>query len=259
MLTFGLLSPNKGIENVIRALPKILAHYANVVYMISGVTHPHILRREGEKYRVSLQNLACDLGVQANVIFRNRFVNPQEMVELIGAADIYITPYKHKAQVVSGTLAYALSAGKAIVSTPYLHALELLADERGALVPFDEPNAIAATTVELLNDDTARNAMRKRAYLYARDMVWNRIAQRYMKSFQRIYNERQRHPRPTYSARNTEKALDRFPDINLDHIFRMTDQTGIVEHAVFCCWPATAKKTSSTEYCRKFRKKCWRR
>lgn len=233
LLTFGLLSPNKGIENVIQALPKILAHHANVVYMISGVTHPHILRREGEKYRVYLQNLARNLGVEANVIFRNRFVSPQEMVELIGAADIYITPYKHRAQVVSGTLAYALSAGKAIISTPYLHAIELLADERGTLVPFDEPDAIAATTVELLNDDTARHAMRKRAYLYARDMVWSRVAQRYMKSFERIYNERQRNPRATYSARNTEKTLDRLPDINPDHILRMTDQTGIVEHAVF--------------------------
>ena len=233
LLTFGLLSPNKGIENVIQALPKILAHHANVVYMISGVTHPHILRREGEKYRVYLQHLTRDLGVEANVIFRNRFVSPQEMVELIGAADIYITPYKHKAQVVSGTLAYALSSGKAIISTPYLHAIELLADERGTLVPFDEPDAIAATTVELLNDDTARHAMRKRAYLYARDMVWSRVAQRYMKSFERIYNERQRNPRATYSAQNTEKTLDRLPDINPDHILRMTDQTGIVEHAVF--------------------------
>ncbi|MGB6596787.1 MAG: glycosyltransferase family 4 protein, partial [Candidatus Acidiferrum sp.] len=187
LLTLGLLSPNKGIENVIQALPKILAQHSNVVYMVSGVTHPHILRREGEKYRHSLQKLARDLGVEANVIFRNRFVSPQEMIELLGSADIYITPYKHKAQVVSGTLAYALSAGKAIISTPYLHAIELLGDERGALVPFDDPDAIAAKTLELLDDSTARHAMRKRAYLYARDMVWNRVAQKYMKSFERIY------------------------------------------------------------------------
>ena len=138
LLTFGLLSPNKGIENVIRALPKILSRHSNVVYMVSGVTHPHILRREGDKYRDYLQNLAKELDVEASVMFRNRFVSPQEMIELIGAADIYITPYKHKAQVVSGTLAYALSAGKAIISTPYLHAIELLDQERGALVPFDE-------------------------------------------------------------------------------------------------------------------------
>jgi len=157
LLTFGLLSPNKGIENVIKALPEILRRYSKVVYMISGVTHPHVLRHEGDKYRNYLQNLAKDLGVEANVIFHNRFVSPQELVELIGAADIYITPYKHKSQVVSGTLAYALSAGKAIISTPYLHAIELLDDERGALVPFDDPGAIAAKTIELLDNPTARH------------------------------------------------------------------------------------------------------
>jgi glycosyltransferase involved in cell wall biosynthesis len=233
LLTFGLLSPNKGIENVIKALPSILSKHSNVVYMVSGATHPHILRREGDQYREYLQKLAKDLGVEANVIFRNRFVSPQEMVELIGAADIYITPYKHKAQVVSGTLAYALSSGKAIISTPYLHAIELLDEERGALVPFDDPEAIASKTVELLDNGTARHAMRKRAYLYARDMVWNRVAQKYMKSFEGVYNERLRNPRATFLARNTEKTLDRLPPVNLDHLYRMTDQTGIVEHAVF--------------------------
>src|SRR6266566_1362515 len=152
LLTFGLLSPNKGIENVIKALPSILSKHSNVVYMLSGATHPHVLRQEGDKYRQYLKTLAKDIGVEANVIFRNRFVSPQEMRELIGAADIYITPYKHKAQVVSGTLAYTLNAGKAIISTPYLHAIELLDEERGALVPFDDPEAIAAKTVELLDN-----------------------------------------------------------------------------------------------------------
>jgi glycosyltransferase involved in cell wall biosynthesis len=233
LLTFGLLSPNKGIENVIKALPEILRHYSKVVYMISGVTHPHVLRHEGDKYRNYLQNLAKELGVEGNVIFHNRFVSPQELVELIGAADIYITPYKHKSQVVSGTLAYALSAGKAIISTPYLHAIELLDDERGALVPFDDPTAIAAKTIELLDNPTARHSMRKRAYLYSRDMVWNRVAQQYMGSFERVYNERLRNPRATFSAQNTEKELDRLPAIKLDHLCRMTDSTGILEHAVF--------------------------
>ena len=213
LLTFGLLSPNKGIENVIKALPSILSRHSNVVYMVSGATHPHVLRQEGDKYRQSLKTLAKDLGVESNVIFRNRFVSPQEMMELIGAADIYITPYKHKAQVVSGTLAYALSAGKAIISTPYLHAIELLDDERGALVPFDDPEAIAAKTVELLDNGTARHAMRKRAYLYARDMVWSRVAQKYMKSFERIYNERSAKSAghflgPEYRE-NTRSASDR--------------------------------------------------
>src|SRR6267142_1314096 len=230
LLTFGLLSPNKGIENVIQALPSILSRHSNAVYMISGVTHPHVLRHEGDKYRLYLQKLARDLGVEDNVIFRNRFVSPQELVELIGAADIYITPYKHKGQVVSGTLAYALSAGKAIISTPYLHAIELLDDERGVLVPFDDPQAIADQTIALLDNGTARHAMRKRAYLYARDMVWDRVAQQYMGSFERVYNERLRNPRATFSAQNTEKALDRLPTLKLDHLRRMTDNTGMVEH-----------------------------
>src|SRR3989440_7732053 len=233
LLTFGLLSPNKGIENVIQAMPAILSRHSNVVYMISGVTHPHILRREGDKYRLYLQNLAKELGVQDSVMFRNRFVSPRQLVELIGGADFYITPYKHKGQVVSGTLAYALSAGKAIISTPYLHAIELLDDQRGVLVPFDDPQAIADKTIALLDNGTARHAMRKRAYLYARDMVWDRVAQQYMGSFERVYNERLRNPRATFSARNTEKTLDQLPAIKLDHLHRMTDDTGIVEHAVF--------------------------
>src|SRR5580704_9157159 len=233
MLTFGLLSPNKGIENVIQALPRILSQNKNVVYMVAGVTHPHIRRREGDQYRLYLQNMARELGVAANVIFHNKFVSPQELIELIGAADIYITPYKHKEQVVSGTLARALSAGKAIISTPYLHAVELLADDRGVLVPFDDPKAIADRTMELLHNETARHAMRKRAYLHARNMVWSRVAQEYMGSFERVYNERLRNPRATFCAQNTEKILDRLPAIRLDHLYRMTDTTGIVEHAVF--------------------------
>ncbi len=204
LLTFGLLSPNKGIENVIKALPSILSRHPNVVYMISGVTHPHILRREGDVYRASLQKLAKDLGVESSVIFRNRFVTPEELIELIGAADIY-----------------------------YLHAVELLDGERGVLVPFDDPQAIADQTIELLDNATARHAMRKRAYLYTRDMVWNRVAEQYMGSFERVYNERLRNPRATFSAQNTEKILDRLPAVKLDHLYRMTDSTGIVEHAVF--------------------------
>jgi glycosyltransferase involved in cell wall biosynthesis len=234
LLTFGLLSPDKGIESVIQALPDILAYHPNVVYMISGVTHPHILRRESQdNYRLHLEKLAEDLGVDDQVIFRNRFVSAEELIELVGAADIYITPYKHEGQVVSGTLAYAMSAGKAIISTPYLHAIELLDDDRGVLVPFDDPGAIAAKTIELLDNGSARHAMRKRAYLHARDMVWDCVAQHYMKSFARVHNERLRNPRATYLAQNTEKALDRLPAIKLDHLYRMTDHTGIVEHAVF--------------------------
>ena len=183
LLTFGLLSPNKGFESVIRALPRILARHRDVVYVIAGATHPHVRAREGDRYRDQLQALARELGVERAVIFHNRFFSPQEMASLVGSADIYITPYCHEAQAVSGTLAYALGAGKAIISTPYWHAVELLDNGRGTLVPFQDPAAIAAAALALLDDVAARQAMRKRAYLYARNMIWNRVAQSYMQAF----------------------------------------------------------------------------
>ncbi len=233
LLTFGLLSPNKGIENVIQALPDILSKHKNVVYMVVGATHPHILRREGDKYRTYLQDLAKDIGVDSNVIFHNRFVTPEEMVEFIGAADIYITPYRHEAQVVSGTLAYALGAGKAIISTPYWHAIELLDDHRGALVPFENPRAVAQKTIELLDTPAIRHAMRKRAYLFARNMIWKSVAQGYMESFVRVRSDRTQTPRVQFLAGGTPKALNRLPDIKLSHLARLTDDTGVLQHAIF--------------------------
>jgi len=233
LLTFGLLSPNKGIENVIQALPKILSKHKNVVYIVAGATHPHILRREGDNYRASLQALAKDIGVQAQVIFHNRFVSPEEMVEFIGAADIYITPYRHEAQVVSGTLAYALGAGKAIISTPYWHAIELLDDHRGALVPFQNPDAIAHKTIELLDTPAMRHAMRKRAYMFAREMVWKRVAQGYMESFARVRSDRMECPRVQFSAHKTQESLDHLPELRLNHLSRMTDDTGMLQHSIF--------------------------
>jgi glycosyltransferase involved in cell wall biosynthesis len=233
LLTFGLLSPNKGIENVIQALPQILSKHKNVVYMVAGATHPHILRREGDKYRAGLQSLAKKVGVESNVIFHDRFVSPEEMAEFIGAADIYITPYRYEAQVVSGTLAYALGAGKAIISTPYWHAIELLDDHRGALVPFQNPGAIAQKTIELLDTPAIRHAMRKRAYLFARDTVWKKVAQGYMESFARVRSDRMENPRVQFSARALPKALDRLPELKLDHANSLTDDTGILQHAIF--------------------------
>jgi len=233
LLTFGLLSPNKGIENVIQALPQILSKHNNVAYIVAGATHPHILRREGDKYRASLQALAKEMGVESQVIFHNRFVSPEEMVEFIGAADIYITPYRHEAQVVSGTLAYALGAGKAIISTPYWHAIELLDDRRGALVPFENPDAIAQKTIELLDTPAIRHAMRKRAYLFAREMVWKRVAQGYMESFARVRSDRMESPKVQFSARMTHKSLDQLPELKLNQLSRMTDDTGMLQHAIF--------------------------
>ncbi|MGC1452426.1 MAG: glycosyltransferase family 4 protein [Candidatus Sulfotelmatobacter sp.] len=233
LLTFGLLSPNKGIENVIQALPQILSKHKNVVYIVAGATHPHILRRDGDKYRAGLQALAREIGVESQVIFHDRFVSPEEMVEFIGAADIYITPYRHEAQVVSGTLAYALGAGKAIISTPYWHAIELLDDRRGALVPFQNPDAIAQKTIELLDTPAIRHAMRKRAYLFAREMVWKRVAQGYMESFSRVRSDRMESPKVQFSAQMTHKSLDQLPELNLSHLNQMTDDTGMLQHSIF--------------------------
>jgi len=233
LLTFGLLSPNKGIENVIRALPRILEEHGDVVYIVSGATHPHIRRREGETYRDSLQALANELGVSSHVIFINRFVSSEELVEHVGAADIYITPYRQEAQVVSGTLAIALGAGKAIISTPYWHAKDLLADGRGVIVPFDDPNSIATETIRLLDNDAERHAMRKRAYLHSRGTTWQKTAQAYMASFQRARVERMLRPRPALQDLVTAKATDQLPLLNTSHLSEMTDDTGMLQHAIY--------------------------
>jgi len=233
LLTFGLLSPNKGIENVIEALPGILSRYPNIVYIVLGATHPHVKRREGESYRLFLQRLVQARGVEQNVLFYNRFVGLEELIEFIGAADIYLTPYLNPAQIVSGTLAYTVGAGKAVVSTPYWYAEELLADGRGILVPFRDPEAIAGRVIDLLDNEAKRHAMRKRAYLFGREMIWSNVAARYMESFERAREERIRHPRPAFTARTMNKRPSELPPLNLNHLHRMTDDTGILQHAIY--------------------------
>jgi glycosyltransferase involved in cell wall biosynthesis len=207
LLTFGLLSPNKGFESVIQALPRILSRHGNAVYVIAGATHPHVRAREGDRYRDQLQVLAKKLGVEREVIFHNRFFSPKEMAAMVGSADIYLTPYCHEAQAVSGTLAYAMGAGKAIISTPYWHAAELLNDGRGALVPFEDPDAIAATAIELLDNDAKRQSMRRQAYLYTRQMVWNRTAQSYMRSFVRARVNRTQPAHLRFPAQAFEESV----------------------------------------------------
>ena len=164
LLTFGLLGPGKGIEHVIEALPEIVRRHPNVVYLVLGATHPHLVAREGESYRLSLERLAEDRGVKEHVIFYNRFVSLDDLKEFIGATDIYLTPYLNEAQITSGTLAYVFGAGKAVVSTPYWHAQELLADGRGILVPFRDPQAIAEGVCELLDDPARLEQTRRNAY-----------------------------------------------------------------------------------------------
>lgn len=183
LLTFGLIGPGKGIEQVIDALPQILRQHPDALYMIVGATHPNLLAHEGERYRLSLQRQARDLGVEDQVRFCNRFVTLDELKQFIGATDIYLTPYLQEAQVTSGTLAYVFGAGKAVVSTPYWHARELLAEGRGVLVPFGDPQAIAKAVSELLDNPVRMEAMQREAHALGREMTWSATAQRYLQSF----------------------------------------------------------------------------
>jgi len=195
IFTFGLLSPDKGIEHVIDALPVILAQYPDTVYVVLGATHPHIKERHGESYRESLERRAQGLGVDSSMIFHNRFVSRGELVKFLCAADIYVTPYLKPEQSTSGTLAYAVGAGKAVISTPYLYARELLADGRGILVPWRDSQTIARAVVDLLSDDAKRLALCARAAAHGRNMVWPAVARRYLQSFDRACSREQSVPR----------------------------------------------------------------
>ena len=203
------------------------------IYIVLGATHPHLKRTEGEVYRDKLENLARSLGVEEQVIFHNRFVNVEELVEYIGAADIYLTPYLNPAQIVSGALAYAAGAGKAVISTPYWHAEELLAEGRGVIVPFRDSGAIAEQTLRLLENETERHAIRKRAYLHGREAIWSTVARRYMRSFERARDERARQPRALYTDRVAERRPAELPALKLNHLETLTDDTGLFQHAVF--------------------------
>jgi glycosyltransferase involved in cell wall biosynthesis len=231
ILTFGLLSPNKGIENVIRALPAIVSQFPDAVYLVLGVTHPHVKRESGEEYRVSLQRLARELGVSDHIMFYNRFVDISELCQFLGAADLYVTPYLNPAQAVSGTLAYAVGTGKAVVSTPYWYAEELLADGRGRLVPFSDDTAMADTIIKLFANEAERHAMRKQAYAFGRQMIWKEVARNYLDTFHRAAEERVRVP--VFVDRvPVENPLDMdLPELNLSHLLTLTDDTGIIEHA----------------------------
>jgi glycosyltransferase involved in cell wall biosynthesis len=233
LLTFGLLSPNKGIEFALRALPEIVREFPGVVYIVLGQTHPNLLRNEGEAYRLDLARLAKDLGVQRHVVFFNRFVELEELMRFIGAADIYLTPYLTEAQITSGTLAYAFGAGNAVVSTPYWHAMELLAGDRGRLVPFRDASAIASAVRDLLREEATRHSMRKNAYLLGRDMVWSRAAQRYMRSFEQARQDHSFVGRRFSPIRTLDETPGQLPELKLDHLFRMGDSTGIFQHASF--------------------------
>ncbi|MGD1095938.1 MAG: glycosyltransferase family 4 protein [Bryobacteraceae bacterium] len=233
LLTFGLLSPNKGIECVLNALPEILAEFPNVVYIVLGATHPNEIREHGEAYRVSLELLAKKNKIEKSVIFYNQFVELENLKEFIGAADLYITPYLNEAQITSGTLAYTFGAGKAVISTPYWHAAELLADDRGVLVPFGDAPAIAREVIALLKDDPRRHAMRKNAYRIGREMIWSNVAQLYMHSFESSRLQGAALSRKSLLTKTLDQRPRELPDLKLNHLLRMTDSTGVFQHAVF--------------------------
>lgn len=233
LLTFGLLGPGKGIEHVIEALPEIVRQHPNVVYLVLGATHPHLVAREGERYRLSLERLAEDRGVKEHVIFYNRFVSLDDLKEFIGATDIYLTPYLNEAQITSGTLAYVFGAGKAVVSTPYWHAQELLADDRGVLVPFRNASAIAEGVCGLLDDPARLKRMQHDAYAMGREMIWPAVAQRFLESFQHARADRKAPPRAAFAGWTLASRPYELPPLRLDHIVRMSDGTGIFQHAIF--------------------------
>ncbi len=233
LLTFGLLSPNKGIEHVLNALPQILAEFPDVVYIVLGATHPNELRENGEVYRLSLEILAKKNSLEKNVIFYNQFVELENLKEFIGAADLYITPYLNEEQITSGTLAYAFGAGKAVVSTPYWHAAELLADEQGVLVPFGDSPAIAREVIGLLRDDARRHAMRKNAYRLGREMIWSNVAQLYMRSYEVSRIEGTARSLKSLATKTLDQKPRELPEPKLSHLSRMTDSTGIFQHAIF--------------------------
>ncbi len=231
ILTFGLLSPDKGIEYVIDALPSILAKFPKTVYIVLGATHPHVKERHGETYRLMLENRAMRLGVAPHVLFHNRFVSRPELREFLSVADIYVTPYLKPEQITSGTLAYALGSGKAVISTPYWYAEELLAEGRGILVPWRDPKSIAKGVIDLLSDDDARLSLRKRAAAYGREMAWPRVAQKYAACFESAIHDYGLRRASAPQSRALAGRTVELPELKLNHLRAMSDSTGLIQHA----------------------------
>ena len=229
LLTFGLLSPNKGIETVIRALPGLIREFPEVIYVVLGKTHPNVFKEYGEKYRTGLVALVDKLGLNEHVIFDDRFVSLEELCAWLLAADIYITPYLNEAQIVSGTLSYAVGAGTAIISTPYWYAQELLAEGRGLLFGFGDAAALAAALGELLADRARLKALRAKTYKFGRQMRWEVVAGKYLELFQRTAAA----PGRRSMVLKTPPLLLRVPPFDLAHLKRLTDDTGLIQHAKY--------------------------
>jgi len=229
LLTFGLISRNKGIETVIRALPQVVKKHPNTIYLILGRTHPSVIRHSGEEYRSYLKILVKTLNLENNVFFFNEFVNQKDLFRYLYATDIYITPYLNEAQITSGTLSYAVGTGAAVISTPYWHAQELLADGRGRLFDFNNFNQLAQILLELLDKPDVLKTLRKKAYDYGRNITWPKIGQKYVEAAEKIVAEKP--VKVVQKETNIDPLM--LPEFSLDHIKRMTDPTGIIQHAKY--------------------------
>lgn len=232
ILTFGLLSPNKGIEVMIDAMPSILKSRPDAMYVVLGATHPNLVRNEGEAYRERLVARVRALGLEDHVVFLDRFVDQRTLLDFISMCDVYVTPYLNEAQMTSGTLAYSFGLGKAVVSTPYWHARELLANGRGVLVPFGDATAIGTEIARLLTDDDQRQAMRKAAYANSRSMTWERTAERYLATFERVRRSQRLKVIASQSANIVPQDSPPLPQMRLGHLLSMCDDTGLFQHAI---------------------------
>ncbi len=232
ILTFGLLGTNKGIDIMLQAMPAIIEADPSVMYIVLGMTHPNVLKHEGESYRFSLQQMVKDLGLEEHVIFHNRFVSDQELHNFLCAADVYVTPYKNVKQLTSGTLSFAVGAGKAVVSTPYWAAEELLADGRGKLVPFGDSKEIAKAIIDILQNESFFYSLRRKAYEYGRSRTWPKIGQAYWKLFSTKRMPVRIPAKSTLSAAETISNIE-VPVPSLEHLIKLTDDTGMYQHAKF--------------------------
>ena len=229
LLTFGFISRNKGIEVAVKSLPRVVEKYPDVLYIVLGKTHPNVLRYSGDEYRVYLMRLIKDLELEKNVVLLNKFVSQKDLFKYLYASDIYITPYLNEAQITSGTLSYAVGVGSAVVSTPYWHAAELLADDKGILFDFNDSNQLSDVLIELLDNPERRLQLRKRAYDYGREITWHKIGIKYSNLIETVVTE---------GLKMDKKEVIPFdllllPPFSLAHIKRMTDDTGIIQHAKF--------------------------
>ena len=229
IFTFGFIGRNKGIETVIKALPIVVKKHPDVIYIVLGKTHPNVLRHSGEEYRVFLMRLVKSLQLENHVVFLNEFIEEQDLFKYLYACDIYITPYLNEAQITSGTLSYAIGVGSAVISTPYWHASELLAEGRGRLFNFNDSNSLISTLTELLDKPEELNKLKRKAFDYGRKITWPKTGEKYVALAENILKEELK----VIDKNETELDLLILPPFSLTHIIRLTDDTGIIQHAKF--------------------------